>query len=92
MIGAEASGYFLLGRSSDHRVDLVSGYTYNKLKDSMSLVASVQDNFTGNLVPDGNHFHLERFVRSREQFPRCSPRYAQLSCAQANHFVDFGKG
>jgi hypothetical protein len=53
MLGAEASGYFLLGRSSDHRVDLVSGYTYNQLKDSTTLVSTTTDQFTGNLIPDG---------------------------------------
>ncbi len=68
MIGAEASGFFLLGRSSDHRVDLVSGYTYNKLKDSMSLVTVTRDEFTGNLIPDGTVFTTNDLFATENNF------------------------
>jgi len=68
MIGAEASGYFLLGRSSDHRVDLVSGYTYNKLKDSTTLVSSTTDQFTGNLIPDGTVFQTNDLFETANNF------------------------
>ncbi len=68
MLGAEASGYFLLGRSSDHRVDLVSGYTYNKLKDSLSVVASVRDEFTGNLIQDGTVFTSNDLFEAKNNF------------------------
>ena len=68
MLGAEASGYFLLGRSRDHRVDLVSGYTYNKLKDSTTLVATTTDRFTGNLIPDGTVFRTNDLFETANNF------------------------
>ncbi len=68
MLGAEASGYFLLGRSSDHRVDLVSGYTYNKLKDSMSLVSSSVNEFTGDLIQDGTVFTTNDLFEAENNF------------------------
>ena len=68
MLGAEASGYFLLGRSSDHRVDLVSGYTYNKLKDSLSIVSTVTDEFTGNLIQDGTVFTSNDLFETENNF------------------------
>jgi Putative beta barrel porin-7 (BBP7) len=68
MIGAEASGYMLLGRSSDHRVDLVSGYTYNKLKDSVTVTSSVTDDFTGNLIPNGTVFNTNDLFETNNQF------------------------
>ena len=68
MIGAEASGYFLLGRSSDHRVDLVSGYTYNKLKDSTAIASTTTDLFTGNLIPDGTIFTTSDMFETANNF------------------------
>jgi Putative beta barrel porin-7 (BBP7) len=68
MIGAEASTYFLLGRSCDHRIDFVSGYTYNKLKDSVSLTSSVTDLFTGNLVPNGTVFDSNDLFAAENEF------------------------
>lgn len=68
MLGAEASGYFLLGRSSDHRVDFVSGYTYNKLKDSTTLVSQTVDEFTGNLIPDGTIFGTNDLFETENNF------------------------
>lgn len=68
MIGAEASGYFLLGRSNDHRVDLVSGYTYNKLKSSTSLVTTTTDQFTGNFIPDGTVFNTNDLFATENNF------------------------
>jgi hypothetical protein len=68
MIGAEGSGYFLLGRSNDHRVDLVSGYTYNKLKDSTALASSTTDLFTGNLIPDGTIFNTSDVFEAENNF------------------------
>ena len=68
MIGAEASGYFLLGRSCDHRVDLVSGYTYNKLKDSTTLVSTTTDQFIGNLIPDGTVFRTNDLFETANNF------------------------
>ena len=68
MLGAEASGYFLLGRSDDHRVDLVSGYTYNKLKDSLSLVSTLTDQFTGNLIQDGTVFNTNDLFEAENNF------------------------
>ncbi len=68
MIGAEASGYFLLARSNSHRVDLVSGYTYNKLKDSTTVVSTTTDQFTGNLIPDGTVFRTNDLFETANNF------------------------
>ncbi len=68
MIGAEASGYVLLGRSCDHRIDMLSGYTFNKLKDSVTLVSEVTDNFTGNLIPNGTIFRTNDLFETNNQF------------------------
>ena len=68
MLGAEASGYFLLGRSCNHRVDLVSGYTYNKLKDSTTLVSTTTDQFVGNLIPDGTVFRTNDLFETENNF------------------------
>lgn len=68
MIGAEASGYILMGRSCDHRVDFVSGYTYNKLKDSVSLTSTVTDLFTGNLIPNNTVFTTNDLFAAENQF------------------------
>jgi hypothetical protein len=56
MIGTDASIHLLLGRSKNHRVDLVGGYSYNKLKNSISLYTQSTNLFTGDLIPDGTVF------------------------------------
>ncbi len=81
MIGADASIYMLLSRSSGHRVDLLGGYTFNRLKSSVSLATqSAAQNFPfGNLVTNDlfateNNFHgghlgvLSSVVKSKISF------------------------
>ncbi len=68
MIGAEASVYLLLGRSRDHRLDLVTGYTFNRLKDSVSLVSSSEDQVVGNGIPDGTIFNTNDLFANENLF------------------------
>lgn len=56
MIGADGSLYLLLGKSDDHRVDMVAGYTYNRLKSSIGLDTQSTNLFTGDAIPDGTVF------------------------------------
>jgi hypothetical protein len=68
MLGAEASGYFLLGRSGNHRIDLVSGYTYNNLRDSVSLVSTSVDRAVGNGIPDGTITSTNDLFANKNEF------------------------
>ncbi|MEZ6134434.1 MAG: BBP7 family outer membrane beta-barrel protein [Pirellulaceae bacterium] len=68
MIGAEGSLYLLLGRSANHRVDLVGGYTFNKLKNSVSVHTQSIDRFTGNLIPDGTVFDTNDLFATENVF------------------------
>ncbi len=68
MIGAEGSAYILLGRSSDHRVDLVTGYTYNRLKNSITVASVSTDRDTGNIIPDGTIFETNDLFETENIF------------------------
>ncbi len=68
MIGAEASVYVLLGRSAQHRCDLVTGYTFNRLKDSISLVTSSVDQLPGNGIVDGTIFETNDLFANENVF------------------------
>lgn len=56
MIGAEGSIHLLLGRSKNHRFDMIGGYTFNKLKNSISVNTQSTNLFTGDAIPDGTVF------------------------------------
>lgn len=68
MISAEASIYWLLGRSDDHRIDLVSGYTFSKLKNSIGLNTTSTNLFTGDTIPDGTVFVTEDLFATENVF------------------------
>lgn len=56
MIGVDGSLYILLGRSNDHRIDMLAGYSYNRLKNSAGVDSTSTNLFTGDLIPDGTVF------------------------------------
>ncbi len=68
MVSAEASIYWLLGRSTDHRIDLVSGYTFSKLKNSIGLNTASTNLFTGDTIPDGTLFRTEDLFATENTF------------------------
>lgn len=68
MIGAEASFHILLGRSSDHRIDLLAGYTYNNLRSSVSVDSNSTNLFTGDLIPDGTEFQTHDTFETKNVF------------------------
>lgn len=68
MVSAEASIYWLLGRSSNHRIDLVSGYTFSRLKNSIGLSTSSTNRFTGDTIPDGTIFRTEDLFATENVF------------------------
>jgi hypothetical protein len=56
LIAAEPSLRVLVSGSRDHQIDLLGGYTYLRLKDSVGINTNSTDLFTGNLIPDGTTF------------------------------------
>lgn len=53
MIGTDISGYILIARSGSFRTDMVSGYTYNQLRNRTSLYTTSTNQFTGDLIANG---------------------------------------
>lgn len=53
MIGSDISAYILIARSGSFRTDLVSGYTYNQLRNRTSLYTTSVNQFTGDLIANG---------------------------------------
>ncbi|MFO1064508.1 MAG: BBP7 family outer membrane beta-barrel protein [Pirellulales bacterium] len=56
MVAVEPSLRFLMGRSSDHKVELIGGYTFLRMKDNLNIASTSRDLFTGNLIPDNTVF------------------------------------
>jgi hypothetical protein len=68
MVTAEGSLRLLLGRSSDHRVDLIGGYTYSNLESSLGLNTTSVDLFTGNIIPNGTVFDTRDLFETENEF------------------------
>lgn len=68
MISAEASLYWLLGRSANHRIDLVSGYTFSKLKNSIGLSSTSTNLATGDGITDGTIFRIDDLFATQNVF------------------------
>lgn len=68
MFGADGSFYVLLGRSNDHRIDLVAGYSYNRLKTSIGVQSTSTNLFTGDLIPDGTVFNTNDLFETENIF------------------------
>lgn len=68
MLGAEASIRVLLARSGDNRVDLIGGYTYNRLKNSIGMHATSTNLNTGDLIPDGTVFDIDDLIATENEF------------------------
>ncbi len=62
MYGADGSLYLLLSRSEGHRMDLLGGYTYNILRNSIGIETITQDfrfPSTGNVTTTNDLFETE---------------------------------
>ncbi|MCR9295729.1 MAG: BBP7 family outer membrane beta-barrel protein, partial [bacterium] len=68
MLTAEASLRILLGRSKDHRVDLIGGYTYSRIRSSLGLETTSVDLFTGNGIPNGTVFDTNDLFETNNEF------------------------
>ena len=68
LIAVEPSLRFLVSGSRDHQVDLLGGYTYLRLKDSLSITSTSTDTFTGNLIPDGTVFTTSDLIAAENTF------------------------
>ncbi len=68
MIDAQASLHFLLGRSSSHRADLVAGYTFNRLANSISVHAVSTNRAVGDGIPDGTVFTIDDLFETTNTF------------------------
>jgi Putative beta barrel porin-7 (BBP7) len=53
MVGGELSSYILLARSGSFRADLVAGYTYNQLRNKVSLNTTSTNEFVGDAIANG---------------------------------------
>ncbi|MCC6508672.1 MAG: BBP7 family outer membrane beta-barrel protein [Pirellulaceae bacterium] len=68
LLAAEPSLRVLVSGSNDHHIDLLGGYTYLKLKDSLNIATNSVDTDTGNLVPDGTIFQTNDLFSGDNQF------------------------
>lgn len=68
LIAAEPSLRFLVSGSRDHKIDLLGGYTYLRLKDSLGINSTSTDTFTGNLIPDGTVFTTSDLIAAENTF------------------------
>lgn len=68
LVSADSSLRFLVSGARDHRVDLLGGYTYLRLKDSLGVTSTSVDTFTGNLIPDGTVFQTSDLFSAQNTF------------------------
>lgn len=68
LLAAEPSLRLLVSNSSDHHIDLLGGYTYLRLRDSVGISSTSTDTFTGNLVPDGTVFQTNDLFSAENKF------------------------
>ncbi|GIX00534.1 MAG: hypothetical protein KatS3mg111_3866 [Pirellulaceae bacterium] len=68
MVGTDGSLHLLLARSRDHRVDLLAGYTFNRLQSSIDLRTTRTNFDTGDLIPDGTIFRTVDLFETDNQF------------------------
>ena len=68
LIAAEPSMRFLVSDSCDHRIEMLGGYTYLRLKDSLGISSTSVDTFTGNLIPDGTVFETRDLFAAENNF------------------------
>jgi hypothetical protein len=68
MVGADGSLYLLLGRSQGHRVDLLSGYTFNQLNNSIGIRSQATNLDTGDLILNGTVFTTNDLFETENTF------------------------
>jgi hypothetical protein len=68
LIAAEPSLRFLIGRSHDHKVELLGGYTFLRMNDSLTVNSQVTSDAIGNLVPQGTVETLTDSFRTSNTF------------------------
>lgn len=68
MFGADGSLHILVARGSDHRVDMLAGYTYNKMKTSIGVESQSTNVFTGDAIVDGTVFTTNDLFETENVF------------------------
>jgi hypothetical protein len=68
MVGADSSLYVLLGKSQDHRVDMLAGYTFNRLKSKAGVETESTNWFTGDGIPNGTVFETSDLFATNNVF------------------------
>jgi hypothetical protein len=68
MLGAEGSLHLLLSRSSKHRADMLVGYTYNRLNNSIGVVSQSTDFAPANGIPDVTVFDINDLFETENTF------------------------
>jgi hypothetical protein len=58
----------LVGRSCDHHIDLLGGYTFLRLQDSLGVTSHSVDQDTGNITPDGTVFDTNDLFDAKNTF------------------------
>ncbi|MEM8733665.1 MAG: BBP7 family outer membrane beta-barrel protein [Planctomycetota bacterium] len=68
LIGAEGSMRMLLAGTGSNRVDFLAGYTYTRIKSSLTLNTTSTNLFTGDLIQDGTVFDTNDLFETSNEF------------------------
>ncbi|MFN3191218.1 MAG: BBP7 family outer membrane beta-barrel protein [Aureliella sp.] len=68
LIGTEGSMRMLLAGTGSNRVDFLAGYTYTRIKSSLTVNSSSTNLFTGDLIQDGTVFDTNDLFETSNEF------------------------
>jgi hypothetical protein len=68
LISAEGSIRALLAGSGGNRVDLLAGYTFARVRSSLTVNTQSENLFTGDLIPDGTIFDTNDLFETTNEF------------------------
>lgn len=68
LIAAEPSLRFLVSGSRDHQIDLLGGYTFLRMKDSLGINSTSIDTDTGNIIANGTVFTTSDLIAAENTF------------------------
>lgn len=68
MFGGDGSLHLLLSRSAGIRMDMLGGYSYNELRNSISVASQSTNLFTGDAIVDGTQFQTNDLFATKNVF------------------------
>ncbi len=68
LLGSDGSLRMLLAKSANSRFDLIGGYSYHRIKNSLTLTTQSTNLFTGDLIPDGTVFDTLDVFETNNEF------------------------